>query len=75
MRLSRVVCLIALLLSVRAFAQTTGAIEGVVTDATGAAIPGAAAKLIDTGTGVATSDSRTRIRDLAFVSGEAVPDS
>ena len=42
----------ALLLCARAFAQTTGAIEGVVTDASGASIPGAAVKLINTKTDV-----------------------
>src|SRR5262249_51271762 len=45
------------ILCLRAFAQTTGAIEGVVTDPTGAAIPAAAVKLTNTSTGVTTSST------------------
>src|SRR5215467_8729172 len=52
MRIDRVVFLLALFLCLPAFAQTTGAIEGVVTDPSGAAIPGAHIKVSDTGTGV-----------------------
>ena len=55
MRIDRVVCLLALLFSLRAFAQTTGAIEGVIADPTGARIPNAAVKLTNESTGVATS--------------------
>ena len=55
MRKDLAVFLFALLLCLRAFAQTTGAIEGVITDSTGSAVPAAAVKLTNTGTGVVTS--------------------
>src|SRR6476469_1392923 len=55
MRIDRVICLLAMLCSLPAFAQTTGAIEGVVADPTGARIPSAAVKLTNEGTGVVTS--------------------
>src|SRR5436189_2533466 len=55
MRKDHAVYLLALLLCARVFAQTTGAIEGVLSDPSGAAIVGAAVKLTNTGTGVAAS--------------------
>jgi len=71
MRIDRVVCLLSLFLCLRTFAQTTGAIEGAVTDPSGAAIPGAHIKLTNTGTGVETS-STTNSSGYFLIDGLAV---
>src|SRR5215468_10422144 len=60
-----------LLCSVSVFAQSTGSLSGVVTDESGAVIPGAGVSMTNTQTGVVTKV--TSLEDGKFLFGSLLP--